>query len=209
MEIKCWIRSVAFKIRVYDAAKISYVSLSHDTYISHFFLHVLFSLTASQDPMFMITQVRILSEFSSSLHFFLFFADCLLFLLYFSHHDQDGIIKMVNSAATTVFQYEKSEFLEQNISMITGEHAKNHDKYIQNYLKSGVKKAMGQKRELKATYVNSLLAVDLLSIRLEQFVCEVSIIHSYSLFSKLHFRVAFQNTIAGRKTETSSTLNLV
>lgn len=63
---------------------------------------------------------------------------------------------MVNSAATTVFQYEKSEFLEQNISIITGEHAKNHDKYIQNYLKSGVKKAMGQKRELKATYVNSI-----------------------------------------------------
>lgn len=63
---------------------------------------------------------------------------------------------MVNSAATTVFLYEESEFLGRNISLITGEHAKNHDKYIQNYLKSGIKKVMGQKRELKATYVNSI-----------------------------------------------------
>ena len=67
--------------------------------------------------------------------------------------DQTGIIKMVNSAATVVFGYSRGEFLEQNISMICAdEHKKNHDKYLAAYLKTGVKKAMGKKRELMARY---------------------------------------------------------
>jgi PAS domain S-box-containing protein len=65
--------------------------------------------------------------------------------------NEKGIINMVNKAAIKQFGWPENKFLGSNISMIVGGgHAKNHDKYIQRYLKTGEKRVMGVRRELSA-----------------------------------------------------------
>ena len=63
--------------------------------------------------------------------------------------NERGIIQMVNGAAIRQFGWTREEFLKNNISMIVGkEHQKNHDRYLKRYMKTGVAKVMGKKREL-------------------------------------------------------------
>jgi PAS domain S-box-containing protein len=65
--------------------------------------------------------------------------------------NEQGIIQMVNKAATTQFGWTREEFLGRNISMIVGaEHGSKHDAYMQRYLTTGERKVMGTKRELPA-----------------------------------------------------------
>lgn len=65
--------------------------------------------------------------------------------------NESGRIQMVNEAAVISFGYTRDEFMGSNIKMICGgEHGKHHDEYLSRYLKTGVTKAMGKKRELPA-----------------------------------------------------------
>mmetsp|Transcript_5974 Transcript_5974/g.16732 ORF Transcript_5974/g.16732 Transcript_5974/m.16732 type:complete len:641 (-) Transcript_5974:1545-3467(-) len=65
--------------------------------------------------------------------------------------DHDGLIQMVNKAATDVFGWTEAEFLGKKINMIMPQHhAEHHDKYIQNYQQTGLKMVMGRKRNLTA-----------------------------------------------------------
>jgi PAS domain S-box-containing protein len=65
--------------------------------------------------------------------------------------NSSGIIYLVNDAALQVFGFRRRELIGKNISMIVGGgHANKHDKYIQNFMRSGVAKVMGQKRQLLA-----------------------------------------------------------
>ena len=59
--------------------------------------------------------------------------------------NEEGIIEMVNEAATKEFGWTQEEFIGSNISMICGGgHAPKHDQYLKNYLKTGIKKVMGK-----------------------------------------------------------------
>lgn len=65
--------------------------------------------------------------------------------------DEHGTILMVNAVACELFQYSRDEFVGHNIKMICGGgHAEHHDQYLENYLKTGVSKIMGKKREVPA-----------------------------------------------------------
>ncbi|KAL9180589.1 hypothetical protein ACHAXT_011042 [Thalassiosira profunda] len=65
--------------------------------------------------------------------------------------DNCGIIQQVNETSTEVFGWTRAEFIGQNISMImTSDVAANHDQYLQNYLRTGIKKMIGTQREVTA-----------------------------------------------------------
>lgn len=65
--------------------------------------------------------------------------------------DSQGIIKTVNEAACELFGYAEGELVGQNLSLVCGGgHGAHHDKYLQNYLATGVKKMMGKRREVLA-----------------------------------------------------------
>ena len=65
--------------------------------------------------------------------------------------DNCGIIQQVNETSTEVFGWTRAEFIGQNISMImTSDVAGSHDQYLQNYLRTGIKKMIGTQREVTA-----------------------------------------------------------
>ena len=62
-----------------------------------------------------------------------------------------GIIQQVNETSTRVLGWTRDEFLAQNISMIMpADVAAHHDQYLQNFLRTGIKKMMGTQRETTA-----------------------------------------------------------
>ena len=64
--------------------------------------------------------------------------------------DERGLIEVANPATCTLFGYDVSEMLGQNINMLmpTPYH-ENHDKYIHNYRETGVRKIIGIGREVQ------------------------------------------------------------
>ena len=67
------------------------------------------------------------------------------------HINENGIIQMVNTAACHLLGYTKDEMLGENVSLIVGGiHQANHGQYIERYLETGEKRAMGKKRKLTA-----------------------------------------------------------
>ena len=63
--------------------------------------------------------------------------------------DQNGIIKLINSAAAELFQYDIDELIGKNIKMLMPEpHQTNHDQYIENYKKTGDAKIIGIGRQV-------------------------------------------------------------
>ncbi len=63
--------------------------------------------------------------------------------------DTKGSIMRMNRAAVRVFGYEMSEVAGQNVSMLMPQgYARNHDRYISNYLRTGHAKVMGIGREV-------------------------------------------------------------
>ena len=65
--------------------------------------------------------------------------------------DEHGIIQQVNKASIKVFGWRRKEFVGKNISMIMkGDDCKHHDEYLQNYLKTGIKRMIGTQREVTA-----------------------------------------------------------
>ena len=67
------------------------------------------------------------------------------------HINDNGVIQMVNDATTTHLLWTREELVGENVSVIVGGgHAPNHAKYIERYLLTGDKRAMGKKRKLKA-----------------------------------------------------------
>ena len=65
--------------------------------------------------------------------------------------DEQGIIRIVNEATCSLFDYTKEELIGSNVQIICGSeggisHKDHHQQYIANYLKSGRKKVIGRKR---------------------------------------------------------------
>ena len=63
--------------------------------------------------------------------------------------DIHGIIQFANPAAEMLFGYQANELAGKNIKLLMpSPHSELHDKYIKDYLKSGIKKVIGKSRQL-------------------------------------------------------------
>ncbi|MDH5472399.1 MAG: diguanylate cyclase [Gammaproteobacteria bacterium] len=62
-----------------------------------------------------------------------------------------GILLRVNAAAEKMFGYTENELVGRNVSILMPEpHRSEHDQYLRNYKKTGVKKVIGISREVTA-----------------------------------------------------------
>ena len=62
-----------------------------------------------------------------------------------------GIIQSANSATTTLFGYERHELIGSNVSMLMNPYDRDrHDKYLANYLKTGIGSIIEVGREVEA-----------------------------------------------------------
>lgn len=65
--------------------------------------------------------------------------------------DTKGTVKSLNRSAEKLFGYAVKEVVGNKINMLMPDpYRKEHDKYIQNYLYSGKRKVIGQRREVEA-----------------------------------------------------------
>ena len=65
--------------------------------------------------------------------------------------DEGGMIHTVNPAAERMFGYSERELVGQNINVLAAEPYRSaHDRFLANYLTTGVKKIIGMVRELEA-----------------------------------------------------------
>ena len=63
---------------------------------------------------------------------------------------QSGIIERINNSAATLFEYDAEELIGKNISnLMPNYHARHHDTYIHNYLKTQKPKIIGIGREVE------------------------------------------------------------
>ncbi|MGI9292020.1 MAG: two-component system sensor histidine kinase NtrB [Gammaproteobacteria bacterium] len=63
--------------------------------------------------------------------------------------DEEGIMEQINKATSSMFGYEPSELLGQNISMLmSGSDHERHDNYLSHYMKTGKKRIIGRGREV-------------------------------------------------------------
>uniref|UniRef100_A0A7S2Y6S5 PAS domain-containing protein n=1 Tax=Entomoneis paludosa TaxID=265537 RepID=A0A7S2Y6S5_9STRA len=71
------------------------------------------------------------------------------------HVNENGIIQMVNAATTVHLGFSRQELVGENVSLIVGgAHAAQHGHYMERYLLTGEKRAMGKKRRLTARCKN-------------------------------------------------------
>lgn len=95
--------------------------------------------------------------------------------------NERGLIQSVNIATSKLFGYGKEELIGQNVSVLMpNPHAKNHDKYLSNYLETGVAKIIGIGREVEAKHKSGEIFPVLLSIsevKFEDGVIFTGIIH--------------------------------
>ncbi|MBI1207008.1 MAG: PAS domain S-box protein [Azospirillum sp.] len=64
--------------------------------------------------------------------------------------DTKGIIRLANTAVTKMFGYTEQELIGRNVSILQPDPVyRHHDSYLDNYLKTGVKKIIGVGREVQ------------------------------------------------------------
>ncbi len=65
--------------------------------------------------------------------------------------NEKGLIQTFNQAAEKLFGYDRSEVIGKNVSVLASEpHSSNHDKYLNNYLTTGIPKVLNKTAEVMA-----------------------------------------------------------
>jgi len=71
--------------------------------------------------------------------------------------NQQGIVLSFNRAAELIFQYSPDEVIGKNISLLMpNPFAKEHNRYLMNYIKTGKRKVIGINREVRGLCKNGL-----------------------------------------------------
>jgi PAS domain S-box-containing protein len=61
-----------------------------------------------------------------------------------------GMMQVVNQACCSVFRYHEGELIGKNVKILMPEpHSQLHDSYLENYIRTGVKKVLGIGRQLR------------------------------------------------------------
>jgi two-component system, LuxR family, sensor kinase FixL len=111
--------------------------------------------------------------------------------------DERGHMLSVNKATSKLFGYTKEEMLGKNVSMLMpNPHAAAHDRYIQNYLKSGKAKIIGIGREVSGLKKDGSEFACLLSISEVRFNGEIvftGIIHDISEIKEAEYKLLALN----------------
>lgn len=95
--------------------------------------------------------------------------------------DTAGIIITANEAAMTLFDYPEGELVGQSMSKICGGgHAAHHDEYMKQYMETGIKKMVGQKRETVGKRRDG-----------SEFPCEIGIQEVTDVSTGLHYYCSF------------------
>ncbi len=67
--------------------------------------------------------------------------------------DTEGTVLMINTAGTKLFGYTRDEVLGQNITLLMGSpHRDKHHEYVNNYIRTGIKKIIGIGREVEGRH---------------------------------------------------------
>lgn len=79
--------------------------------------------------------------------------------------DEKGIIRHINPSAQKLFGYDKSELLNNNVSLLMPEpYSSEHDTYLKRYLDTGIKHVIGIGREVTGKRKNGELLILLLEL---------------------------------------------
>ena len=111
---------------------------------------------------------------------------------------KQGIMEVVNNAAALLFGYDKSEMLDQNVSMLmSNPHQKQHDGYISNYINTGEAKIIGIGREvygLKKDGTQFPLRLSISEVQLPDKIAFTGIIHDLTKEKAFEAEIKALNT---------------
>ena len=113
--------------------------------------------------------------------------------------NQNGKFESFNTAAEKIFGYTQEEVLDKKVNILMPEeHAEKHDSYIQNYLKTGIKKVIDKQVEVVARRKNG-----------ELFPLEIGISEVHLETTKLFTAVFSDITERKRMEEELSNINFL
>lgn len=112
--------------------------------------------------------------------------------------DQRGIIETLNPAAAAIFEYDPAEVIGHNISILMPEPDRsNHDRYIENYQRTGTKKIIGIGREVLGRKKSGITFPFLLSVSevaLKDKIIYTGIIHDITQLKEAELAFRKLNT---------------
>lgn len=99
--------------------------------------------------------------------------------------NQSGIMESVNPAAAKLFGYHSIEMINQNVNMLMAKpHHSEHDRYLSNYKKYGIKRIIGIGREVEGKRKDGSLfpfKLGISEVNLANRIIYTGIIHDISL----------------------------
>lgn len=130
--------------------------------------------------------------------------------------DERGIMELANEAAARLFGYTEEELLGQNINMLMpNPHRDAHDTYIQNYMRTGVRKIIGIGREvmgLRKDQSTFPVRLSISEVQLAERIIFTGILHDLSAEKAAEARIKqlnqhLEEEVHRRTEELATTIN--